>query len=52
MSGWRCVGSPIGSGSNTMSEDDPVTSRMMSAKSSIVYSSGLPILTGSTTSES
>ena len=38
MSGWRCVGSSTGRGSNTISLDDPVTSMASSASSRIVNS--------------
>ena len=46
------VGSSTGSGSNTISDVEPVTSITMSASSSIVNSSGLPMFTGSIQSES
>src|SRR5690606_36652555 len=50
MSGRRWAGSSAGSGSWTISELDPVTSRTSSASSRTVYSSGLPMLTGPVTS--
>ena len=51
MSGWRWVGSSVGSGSNTISDDEPVTSSTAWASSRIVNSFGLPMLTGPTWSD-
>ena len=52
MSGQRRVGSSVGSGSKTISEAEPVTSRTKWASSSMVRSSGFPMLTGPTSEES
>jgi hypothetical protein len=52
MSGWRTFGSSIGSASNTISERDSVSSITSSAISSRLISSGLPMLTGSCSSDS
>ncbi len=48
MSGRRCRGRRAGSGSNTISDCEPVTSSTASASSSIVNSSGLPMFIGPT----
>ena len=52
MSGWRTLGSSIGSASKTISERDSVTSTIASAISSRVISEGLPMFTGSCTPDS
>ena len=52
MSGQRRVGSSVGNGSKTMSEVEPVTSRTKWASSSMVRSSGFPMLTGPVSEES
>ena len=46
MSGWRWVGSSVGSGRCSITDDEPVTSSTISASSLIVNSLGLPMLTG------
>ena len=50
MSGLRCFGSSLGNGRNTMVDLDPVKRMTSSASSSMVNSTGLPRLTGPTTS--
>ena len=52
MSGWRTCGSSTGSASKTISERAPVSSTISLAISSSVISFGLPMLTGSWTSDS
>jgi hypothetical protein len=49
-SGRRWVGSSTGSGSNRISDAEPVTSRTSRARSSTGYSSELPMFTGCSTS--
>src|SRR5262249_45718606 len=46
MSGLRCIGSSMRSASKTISLDEPVIRLTISASSSNVRSSGLPMLTG------